>query len=414
MSEHNPLRKVVEGIRDAGRRHRRRHRPTGFGFAIADSVHYLVGADWESLTGEASLFLHREYRSLLESHGPDEIQSRYALVYRGPRPVAAVACQSLDVSGWQLQADAEPTQARGLKNLRRRGFGKLRTRLLVCGNLLSWGPHGVAFARDEPVGELWPAVAEALYRIRRADRLAGQTQFVMLKDYPVPEDGNESEESLRDFSYRALETEPDMVLELPPSWSGFEDYLGGMTAKYRKAVRKILVTIYSACVVERVCDLEPHATRIHELYGQVLSRSDVRLTRLPEDYLPALARWLGPERFRCTLLRHEGEVVGFVTTLKDGHDAVGYFIGFEYSLNDELPLYLRLLHAVVEDALALGCRRISFGRTALEPKARLGCRPVHQRVWVRHRLPAVNLLVRQALQAVPHHEAPERSPFKKS
>jgi hypothetical protein len=78
----------------------------------------------------------------------------------------------------------------------------------------------------------------------------------------------------------------------------------------------------------------------------------------------------------------------------------------------EVPLYLRLLHAVVEDAIALGCRRISLGRTALDPKARLGARPKPLRVWVRHRHPWLNVLMRGLLGSIPHDEAPERNPFK--
>ena len=35
----------------------------------------------------------------------------------------------------------------------------------------------------------------------------------------------------------------------------------------------------------------------------------------------------------------------------------------------DLPIYLRLLHVGIADAIALNCKRISFGRTALEPKA---------------------------------------------
>ncbi|HEX8351365.1 MAG TPA: hypothetical protein VF611_00465, partial [Pyrinomonadaceae bacterium] len=71
-----------------------------------------------------------------------------------------------------------------------------------------------------------------------------------------------------------------------------------------------------------------------------------------------------------------------------------------------------LLQAVVSDAIGLGCRRLSLGRTALEPKARLGARPAPMHVWIRHRIPALNVAVRGLLRAVPHDEAPDRNPFK--
>jgi hypothetical protein len=52
------------------------------------------------------------------------------------------------------------------------------------------------------------------------------------------------------------------------------------------------------------------------------------------------------------------------------------------------------------------------GRAALEPKAALGAKPEPMTVWLRHRLRALNWLLRGMPGAVPHNEAPERNPFK--
>ena len=112
------------------------------------------------------------------------------------------------------------------------------------------------------------------------------------------------------------------------------------------------------------------------------------------------------------MVKRDGEMPGFVTRLKDGDTAVGYYIGFDRPSNADFPIYFRLLQAVVNDAIKLGCRRLSLGRTALEPKARLGARPEPMRVWIRHRIPALNILVRALLHGVSHDEAPERNPFK--
>lgn len=98
--------------------------------------------------------------------------------------------------------------------------------------------------------------------------------------------------------------------------------------------------------------------------------------------------------------------------MRDGETAVGYYIGFDRRANADSPVYLRLLQAVVGDAILLGCRRLSLGRTALEPKARLGARPAPMSIWIRHRIPALNMAVRGLLRAVPHDAAPDRTPFK--
>lgn len=395
--------RIVKRILEKAEHHRLRHRPTGFGFALSDQIACLDPGRWDQVAGTASLFMGRDYLGALEASLPDNLSPRYALISRGSRPVAAVAAQIVDAQGRQW-IKADPLC------LVKKAAASLKARLLVCGNLLSWGCHGAAFAAGEDRAALWPAVAEALYRIRQADQLLGETDLVLVKDIPGPEDADAS--ALRPYSFRSLETEPDMVLDLPESWTKYEDYLSALSSSYRQSGRKVAKEIEKAgCRVERLAQIEPHADRLHGLYLQVHENAAVRPVRVPPSYLPSIARALG-DRFRCAVIRRGDEILGFVVTLKDGETAIGYLLGFDREKAGELPLYLRLLHAVVEDSIALRCRRLSLGRTALDPKARLGARPLPLRVWVRHRHPWLNLIVRGILGAIPHAEAPERNPFK--
>ncbi len=165
-------------------------------------------------------------------------------------------------------------------------------------------------------------------------------------------------------------------------------------------------------MVEPLNDPGVLADRLHELYLSVQGNAQVRLVTLRKTYLPSLAGALGDD-FHCTVVRRGDEVIGFVTSLRSGDTAVGYYIGFDRAAASEgLPIYLRLLHATIGDAIGWGCKRLSLGRTALEPKAALGAKPEPMSVWMRHRVPALNWVIRGALGAVPHNEAPERNPFK--
>jgi hypothetical protein len=134
---------------------------------------------------------------------------------------------------------------------------------------------------------------------------------------------------------------------------------------------------------------------------------------LAPEYLPALAKAAGDD-FACVIIRREDRILGFVTLLRDGDLAIGYYIGYDREEAATLPLYLRLLHAVVEQAIVWGCRRLSLGRTALDPKARLGAKPERLFIWARHRHPTVNFFARKLVHAIPHQEPPERNPFKGS
>jgi hypothetical protein len=414
----NPLRKLAASLQTLRAQHRERHRPSGFGFAFADRVDYLAGQTWDDVASHGSLFLQRKVLRVLEQHGPANIVPRYAIIFRNEHPAAIVAAQIVAVGGAQLRREKSVAQAQPSGSLLRRALSpagrvagaKLRERILVAGNLLSWGFDGIAFASGEEPAALWPAVAEALYRLRRAERLTGQTDYVLVKDVTEHQTGLES---LRRFSYRPLETEPNMVLALDPAWRHYDDYLAALDAKYRRNSRDQLKRLAAAgCAIERLHDLKPHARRLHELYQEVHNNASVRLVTLAEGYLPALADALG-DNFRCSVVRRGEELLGFVTCLRDGPTAVAYYIGFDReAASQSLPLYLRLLHSTIAHAIAWGCQRLSLGRTALEPKAGLGARPEPMSVWLRHRVPAMNVLLRALLRSVSHEEPPERNPFK--
>jgi predicted N-acyltransferase len=271
--------------------------------------------------------------------------------------------------------------------------------------------HGVSFKPGEDQSSLWPAVAEAIYRLRRVDKLFGDTDLVLVKDITDP--FADSAQALSRFSYRQLETEPNMVLDISPKWRTYDDYLASLTSRYRKAAKQIEKDVVKAgCQVEELSVLESRAEELHALYMQTHRNARLRLVTLRPSFLPRLDGQLGDD-MRTNVLKRDGELLGFVTTVRDKETAVGYYIGFDRKANAEVPIYFRLLQTVVDDAIKFGCRRLSLGRTALEPKARLGARPEPMRVWVRHRIPMLNVLVRGLLHTVSHHDdAPERNPFK--
>jgi hypothetical protein len=399
-------------------RYRDRHTASGLGFTFADRIAYVNGEHWDRVARTNSFFLRRDVLGVIEDHGPDNIVPRYAIVFRDDVPVAIVVAQILTITGERLhrtpEARAEDSRVGLLRRVlapASRAVGdRLRERMLVAGNLLSWGFHGVGFGKGESPAALWPAVAEAIYRIRRAEKLSGNLDFAMVKDLTPAQAGVES---LHRYSYRPLETEPNMVLAIDPTWRTYEDYLNALDAKYRRKVKDITKKLETAsCTIERPRDLAAHQARLHELYLAVQKNAAVRLITIRDAYLPTLAARVGDD-FRCTVIKRAGEIIGFVSSVRDGDTAIGYYIGFDRAAATEgLPIYLRLLHATVEDAIAWKVRSLSLGRTALEPKAGLGAKPEPMSVWVRHRVAPVNWLFRELLGAVPHNEPPERSPFK--
>ena len=400
----NPIDSAVSGIKNALARHTRRAKPSGLHSVLSDRVDFLNPVHWDSLTANASFFMSRAYRRLLETHAPEGMQSRYALVYQGERPIVALAAQVLEVSGNQLLSLPD-------SRLRKKALKSFKARLLVCGSLVSSGFHGLAFAADVDADVLWHAVAEALFRIRRADRLHGKIDYVMIKD--LDQTRSDSAQPLRDFSYRPLQTEAEMAMPIRPGWRSFDDYLADLNTSYRGKARKIIKQVSEAGYrVERNADATLHDAELNALYREVEQRASTRLSALPVGYFGALASVAGPARFRCTLIRNDDAIVAFMTTIKDGDRALGYYVGINYEVNAKVPLYLRMLQCLIDDAIELECSELSFGRTAMEPKAALGATAQASHVWLRHRVPVVNAVVREMFARVSPEDAPQRKPFK--
>jgi len=396
------MNKLTAALASRKARHRKRHAPTGATFALADRIDYLNGEHWDALTRGASIFQQRRFARALEAAAPDNLAPRYAIVYRDGEPVAAISAQFLDVGGERVVAQAATGK-------RVSALKRVRTRILVCGNVMSTGLHGVAIKPGVAPEEAWPAISEALLRLRRAEKLGDNSGFIMIKDFA--ERASSIDGSLADFGYSPLATEPNMVLALRPEWKSYADYNASLAAKYRKEAERVHKRVQEkGCTVEPLAGLDGHAARLDELYLAVHANAKVRLVTVPAGFLPSLERHLGDD-FRCTVIRRDGAIVGFVTSLRDGPTAHGYLIGYDRAANADIPIYFRLLHASIANAIDLGCRELSLGRTALTPKATLGAKEQPMSLLLRHRVAPMKHVLKRVLEAVPHDHAPERHPF---
>ena len=384
-------------------------RPTSLAIALADRIGQLDPGSWGAVSRDQSFFFSLPYLRMLQAVAPENIEPRYALVSRGDEPLAGVCAQMIRVSLAQVHTGAAKSLLAGLDD-------RVTQRVLVCGNALTFGMHAVCFAPGADRALAWTGVAEALYRMRRAEKLAGHMDLVVIKDLSAPH--TEESAVLGKLSYGKVETQPDMVLALDPAWRSHGDYLASLTSKYRSDVKARVFKRFdeAGCTLETMSAAQAaaEAGALQQLYLQVHGGATLRPFRLRPEYWAALAH-AGGEDVALHVARRNGSPVGFMLTLRDRETALAYHIGFDRNIAAEgVPLYLRLLHAAVEQSIRFGCRRVCFGRTALEPKARLGCKPEPMYVWARHRHPVLNQLLRPLLGFIQHDEAPDFDPFKKA
>ncbi|MCM2372345.1 GNAT family N-acetyltransferase [Aporhodopirellula aestuarii] len=383
---------------------------SGFQFAVAGRIEFLNADHWDKVTAGTSVFLSRRYLSSAQDEFSGEIVRDFAIIYDRVEPVAAVATQTFNVVGNQLVCDNSAVVQNLPEQWKRKSLSLLKRRIMMCGNVHTWGPHGVAIAAGQDHQRVWQGIADCLYRIRRANRLHGQVDYVIVKDLLESDPLDAS--ALEPFRYRSMETEPNMVLSLNPKWQSTDDYLGSLTKRYRAAARKVKKPFDGDTLsVSPIQNLRNESERILELYKAVAAKADVCLFELSVTTLPRIAESLDDD-FATIGIRENGLLIGFVTVIRDGETAIGFYLGMDYEANARLPVYHALLLAVIEQGIRWRCKRISFGRTALEAKSRLGCKPEAVHVWVRHRVPLLNFVVHQILKNVNHDEPPERNAFK--
>jgi hypothetical protein len=419
MNIPDTLRSLTSALALRNRERKRLRGPAHLQYAIADSITMLSPEVWQGLTADAGFFMSYAYFAAMEQVLPLNLSPRYALIFDGQgmdaEPVAAMYMQLADISLAQARPEKTDAEDSMWSNPLDQLAQSARQRVLVCGNLLTFGQHGIAFGKAVDPALAWHGVAEVLYRVRQAEKLAGKTHFVMIKDLHAP--FIEPAKQLENLSYRYVETEPNMVLTLDEKWQSYDDYLASLQSKYRSSIRNAVLKPMeeAGCSLESVTDLVAEQDRMFALYKMVQVNADFRPFELLPEYFAALQQIAG-KHFRCSAVRRAGEMLGFLITVADGETAIAFHIGFDRAAATagELPLYLRLLHAAIADAIALGCKRISFGRTALEPKASLGAKPEPFGVLIRHRQPVLNKLMKRLLLGIEHDDAPERNPFKKA
>jgi predicted N-acyltransferase len=372
---------------------------------------------WEQVTKHAPLFMKIPFLQAFEEALPDTLQTRYGILSDKEIPVVVFVGQILVLHADRIPSASPSADNPRTKKILQSVMSKLHTRVFMWGNFMGWGYSGIAFAPGVDRAALWPKVAEAIDRAQEADEGISSAGIQLVLDISDDEEAGASH--LERHRFRSMPAEPDMILTIDPGWKTFEDYRAALKAKYRKAsVEMDKELAIAGCVIEKLSDVETHADELINLHLQVHEQSPNRFVTLKRDFIPALARRLG-DRFICTVIRQkigqESRILGFITTLIDGDTALAYVVGHDVQANRNLPIYLRLLQTAIEDGIRHGCKRVTYGRTALEPKARLGAIPIPLTVYGRHKNAIVGALATPFLQQMaPKNGPPLRSPFKET
>lgn len=202
---------------------------------------------------------------------------------------------------------------------------------------------------------------------------------------------------------------PTMKQELAAT--SMEEYEASLRSGYRRQLRQGRARAHRAGLeVALGQDLAAHLEDWHPLFRNVVERSETRLETLAPGFFAALAR---DPSFVLNTVHREGRLVGGALCRAYGDTLVFLYVGMDYAAAGDSDLYFVLLESVLRLAFREGCRRISWGQTSLDAKARFGAECVPLWFYVRFRHSWADGLVRRLAPLLfPEREALSRRVFR--
>ena len=333
-------------------------------------------ADWEAATDPDSVFLQLDYLRVLDTAGPRDVTSHFAIIYRNQRPIGvAVLQQFVWRTDRSLMLDKTTEDDPFSQRVRAKIARRAHVNMLLLGNLLLTGERAFHFLPEVDGAETLRLLQRALDETADHFREMGKKIHVFFyKDFAAKR--HRQLEFLRAQPALELTFSPNMVQHLRREWETMDDYLAALTSKYRKRYRRARRKMEG---IERreltLAEIEQHTPRLFELYGRILERVSFNMMELTPDYFLTLARTLG-DRFYLTGYFDGEALVGFSSTVLNGQELEAHFVGLDERYNASHQLYLNMLFDFLERAIERpGVAKIHFARTAYTIKSSLGAVP---------------------------------------
>jgi Peptidogalycan biosysnthesis/recognition len=241
----------------------------------------------------------------------------------------------------------------------------MQLKLLVIGHLFRH--DGVYYHFTDEVKDKQQFFAKAIDAIQKKIK----HNAIFLKDLP----GALAMPFKMNTRYQAFDNDVSMKLSIPKEWNSFADYEKALTKKYAKRLRTTQKQFIGVEIKElHLQEVEKYSARIFELYLQVAKNQSITFGLLNENYFPLFKKQM-QEKLKMYGYFYDGKMIAFSSSIIHDGDYDMNYIGFDYEYNQKLSLYFNMLFCCVHNAISEKCHTLVLGRTALEAKAILGCKP---------------------------------------
>ena len=361
---------------------------SGSGHALHVSVYRHIqeidAGDWDCLLGPDDLQATHRFVKVCQDSGIEDAEYRHVLVRRGSVVEATASFCCFRVA---LDVLATGVTRNVLAAVRRLWPGALRIPVVFCGLPVSFGRSCLRFQAGVNRGEIIAALSNV------AEQFASEmgAAVICFKEFDVV--GSAALVPLVAHGYFRAPSLPGSRLAL--RWRTVDEFAAAMRASYR---RQFLATRRARdrhqLAVRTVDDWRGVASRVHELYTQVINRAEFKLERLPPLFFERLADSMVESR--AILIERSGTLIASAVILDGPAESTFLLVGMDYGVALDVEAYHVLVDEVVAHAIAAGASAIELGQTSYERKARLGAVPTSRELFLRCRAPAGHALLRLA------------------
>jgi len=363
--------------------------------------------DWELLLDDSNIYLSLAYLKVIEETLKDEVSLFFSVSYQKEVPVLITAFQLVTF------IDKRDTSKKSFLKLfsdnksKRQAF---KMNMLVCGNVFADGEHGFIAAKNISDKEIIKELVIISEEIKKQNPTKKKISVSLFKEF-WPTSVSKMD-VLLEHRFKDFKIDVNMVLDIHPSWSTFDDYLQSMKAKFRtkanssyKRSSNLKLHSFSAQ------DIDTRQKNIDHLFTNVLNKSEYSFGRMNAKVFAELKRNLAAN-FSFIGVFLEQQLVGFSIAYFHNNVMEAGYVGIDYTYNIDHAIYQRLLYNYVEQAISKKVYQLQLGRTSELIKSALGARPVDMKLYAKHKRPITNLIMGAILNKVSPSDYELRRPFK--
>jgi predicted N-acyltransferase len=203
--------------------------------------------------------------------------------------------------------------------------------------------------------------------------------------------------TLRTSGYTRVPSLPSTRLSI--DYKDFEDF---MTRALSKSARRNLhrkfkkAEDFPPIEMQVVTDLTPYMLEAYPLYLQVFEKSKLQFEKLTPEYFSRVGLEM-PDKARFFLWRQNGKLIAFSFCLASGDELWDEYLGLDYSVALDQHLYFTTLRDAMQWAMQNNFKWYCSGGQGFEPKLHLRCTLLPVDLYVKHRWPIANAIMRRVL-----------------